>query len=67
MNEEELFKDDMTSKQMALLYYEICDSYSGEDRKKLDDAFDKAFVDAQKREVDYCLSLSEEGRVYCSQ
>lgn len=61
-----LFKTNMTSKQSALLYYAVCDSYKGEERKLLDEAFDAAFLEAQKRELDYAFSITRNGYVYCA-
>ena len=61
------FKNGMTSKQIAMMYYKNCDSYTGEDRKKLDEAFDKAFRDAQKREIEYAIKQSSDTRIYCAQ
>ncbi len=57
----------MTSKQIAMVYYGMCDSYSGEDKKVLDDAFNKAFLDAQEREINYAFTHSGDGYTYCAQ
>lgn len=62
-----VFKKGMTSKQIAMLYYKICDSYTGEDRQVLDEAFKEAFWNAQKKELYYAMEQSSDSQIYCAQ
>jgi hypothetical protein len=62
-----LFKKGMTSKQIAMLYYKICDSYTGEDKQMLDEAFNKAFWDAQREELEYAMEHTSDSQIYCAQ
>lgn len=61
-----LFKKNMTSKQIALKYFDISGSYNGEDKKMLDEAFDEAFKNAQHKELEYASANSGEGYAYCA-
>ena len=61
-----LFKKKMTSKEIALVYYGISDSYKGEEKELLDQAFKEAFLEAQHREDDYAFARSGDGYAYCA-
>lgn len=61
-----LFKDNMTSKQIGLKYFEICDSFDGKDREMLDNAFKEAYLKAEDRELEYAYANSSEDCNYCT-
>ena len=61
-----LFKKGMSSKQMGLKYFKICDSFKGDERKLLDEAFKEAFLQAQHKETEYAFAKSGDGYAYCA-
>ena len=63
---ENIFKKNMSSRQVALEYFKISDNYKGEDAEMLKKAFDIAFLDAQHREDAYAFAHSGNGYAYCA-
>lgn len=61
-----LFKDNMTSKQIGLKYFRICDSFDGKDREMLDSAYKEAYIKAEDRELEYAYANSGDGYAYCA-
>lgn len=59
-----IFNDAMTSRQIAIKYFSICDSVKGDERKQLDNQFDNAYKKAQTRELEYAFGQSEDGTAY---
>lgn len=67
MNKNNLFDDGMSSRQIALKYFSLCDSVKGNERELLDNQFNKAFKKAQTKELIYAFEHSENGSVYVAQ
>ena len=61
------FNNNMTSRQIALKYYGMCDSVKGDDRKLLDQAFDEAYLKSQEKELKYAFENSGDGSILVSQ
>ena len=62
-----LFNDNMSSKQIAIKYFTICDSLEGNDREMLDSAFKEAYLKAEDKELEYAYANSGDGCTYCTQ
>ena len=61
-----LFKKNMTSKQIAIEFFRISDNFEGQEKEMLTDAFNKAFIEAQHRETALAFANSGKDHVYCA-
>ena len=62
-----LFKGNMSSKQIALKYFKICDSFEDSEKEMLEKAFDEAYLKAEHRELEYAYANSGDGYIYATQ
>ena len=64
---DQLFDDNMSSRQIAMIYFRISDTVTGDEQKKLDTVFRKASMKAKKRELQNAFAVSNDGVAYMTQ
>ena len=65
---EKLFDVGMSSKQITMLYFRLCDDVRHDDslKKELDEAHMKAWEKATEREHEAFYKAMEKGRILCT-